>query len=178
MLTQALVLAAALTSFCAFGADFYSLSAKTARGKPYPFEQLKGKVVVIANTASKCGYTPQYKDLQGVEESYAGKGVVVLGMPSNSFSQEDLDGAKAADFCELNHGVKFTILEKADIKGASAHPVFKYLTEKAPETGDVKWNFEKFIIDGTGQVVARFPSQVAPSAPEFKAAIEKALAKK
>jgi len=178
MLKKSLILAATLTSLSAHASDFFALSAKTARGKPYPFAQLKGKVAVLANTASKCGFTPQYKDLQSLQDSYASKGVIVLGMPSNSFKQEDLDSGKAADFCELNHGVKFTILEKAAVNGPDAHPVFKYLTEKAPITGDVKWNFEKFIVDGTGQVVARFPSRVSPSAPEFKAALDKALAKK
>ncbi len=178
MLKESLILAAAMTSLAANAADFHSLSAKTARGKPYPFSQLKGKVVIIANTASQCGFTPQYKDLQGVQDSYASKGVVVLGMPSNSFKQEDLDSGKAAEFCEFNHGVKFTILEKAEVKGADAHPVFKYLTENASKTGDVKWNFEKFIIDGNGKVVERFPSSVAPSSPKFSEAIEKALAQK
>ncbi len=172
------VFTTAMTALTASAADFYSLSAKTARGQPYPFDQLKGKVVIIANTASKCGYTSQYKDLQSIHEGYASKGVVVLGMPSNSFNQEDLEGGKAADFCEQNYGVKFTVLERADIKGANAHPVFKYLTANTSEAGEVKWNFEKFVVDGKGQVVARFPSQVAPSSPEFKAALEKALAKK
>jgi len=173
-----LTVAVALIAFSAQAADFYSLSAKTARGKPFPFEQLKGKIVVLANTASKCGYTPQYKDLQALQDRYAANGVVVLGMPSNSFNQENLGSAKAADFCELNHGVKFTILEKADVIGANAHPVFKYLVGKSAEAGEVKWNFEKFIVDRSGQVVARFQSSVAPSASEFTAAIEKAIAKK
>lgn len=178
MLAILLITAISLVSSAASGADFHGLSARTARGKPYPFAQLKSKVVVIANTASKCGYTPQYKDLQILQDTYVSKGVVVLGMPSNSFNQEDLDGAKAADFCELNHGVKFTILEKADVKGAAAHPVFKFLTSKSPQPGEVSWNFEKFIVDKNGAVVARFGSRVSPSSKEFKAAVDKALASK
>jgi len=178
MLKKILLLTVALQSLSAHSSDFYSLSAKDARGKPVALDQLRGKVVVVANTASKCGYTPQYRDLQKVQDSYREQGVVVLGMPSNSFNQEDLEAGKAAEFCELNYGVTFTILEKAAVKGAEVHPLFKYLVAKAPEGGAVEWNFEKFIIDRTGQVVARFRSSVAPSSSEFKAALEKAIAQK
>jgi len=178
MLGKLLILVAALSSTSALGEDFYRLTAKTARGQPYLFEGLKGKVVVVANTASKCGFTAQYKELQSLQDDYASRGLVVLGMPSNSFQQEDLDAGKAADFCELNYGVKFVILQKAAVQGPDAHAVFKHLAEKAPETGDVKWNFEKFIVDRTGRVVARFPSAVSPNAAAFRAALESALGPK
>lgn len=175
MATALLLLA---TTASAGGEDFYQLKVKTARGKPYAMNQLKGKVVVLANTASKCGYTPQYKDLQVVQDAYGAKGVVVLGMPSNSFNQEDLDASKAADFCELNHGVKFTILEKAPVQGPDMHPLFRFLTTTAPEQGDVAWNFEKFIVSRNGKVTGRFRSKIAPSSEAFKVALEKALAEK
>ena len=156
--------------------DFYGITVRTARGKPYPLGELKGKVVVIANTASRCGYTPQYRDLQDLQDKYGAKGLVVLGMPSNSFNQEDLTGENAAKYCELNHGVKFTILEKASVKGKDQHPLIRYLTTNAPTPGEIAWNFEKFVIDRQGRVVTRWPSKVSPAAPEFRSALEKLIA--
>ena len=156
---------------------FYDLVATKGSGELVPLKQYSGKVALVANTASKCGYTPQYEALQKLQTTYENKGLVVLGFPSNDFKQQEPGNDKEiATFCKLNYGVTFPLFQKAPVTGEKIQPVFAYLTKNAPEQGEVKWNFEKFVVDRKGDVVARFPSKVKPDDPTVVAALEKALA--
>lgn len=135
----------------------------------------RGKTVLIVNTASECGYTPQYKGLQALHEKYGAKGLVVLAFPSNDFgAQEPGSDAEIGAFCEKNYGVDFPILPKAPVKGDAKQPVFRFLTEGSIP-GEVKWNFEKFLVCPDGKLIARFPSKTEPNSAELTSAIEKAL---
>lgn len=154
----------------------------TLDGKPVELSRYQGKVILIVNVASKCGYTPQYKGLQALHDKYADKGLVVLGVPANEFGkQEPGSNADISDFCQKNYGVKFDMLAKVVVKGKDICPLYQYLTSKEtnPTTGgDIKWNFTKFLIGRNGEVVARFEPKVAPESAECTQAIEKELAKK
>jgi len=149
-------------------------------GTEVSLSKYSGKVVVLANTASKCGYTPQYEQLQQLHADYAKKGLAVIGVPCNQFGkQEPGTDKEIAAFCKKNYGVEFDLLAKVEVKGKKQCELYKHLTglDLAPVgKGDVKWNFEKIIIDKTGTPVARFGSKVKPDSKEFIAAIEKALA--
>ncbi|MFC4184353.1 glutathione peroxidase [Saccharococcus thermophilus] len=155
----------------------YDFSAKTIRGEEQSLADYKGKVLLIVNTASKCGFTPQYKELQELYEQYRDRGFVVLGFPCNQFGhQEPGTEEEIKQFCQANYGVTFPMFAKVDVNGESAHPLFQYLKEKAPGvlgTKAIKWNFTKFLVDRNGNVVARFASQTRPS--ELKSEIEKLL---
>lgn len=160
------------------GVNFFDLMATDGGGTLKPLKELRGKVVLAANTASKCGYTPQYKELQALQVKYEKQGFTVLGFPSNDFlSQEPGTDAEIKSFCELNYGVTFPLYQKAPVKGEKKQPVYAFLTEKGPADtqGEVKWNFEKFIINRKGEVVARFRSKVKPDDPKLIAALELAL---
>ncbi|KAF9489430.1 thioredoxin-like protein [Pleurotus eryngii] len=147
---------------------FYDLSATLPGGKPYPFSQLKGKVVLIVNVASQCGFTPQYKGLQALYEKYHEKGLEILGFPCNQFGgQEPGTDDEIATFCERNHGVTFPLMVKSDVNGDQSNEVYKWLKErKAGLLGltRIKWNFEKFLIDKEGNVVHRWASTTRPEA--------------
>lgn len=151
-------------------------------GKPVNLSKYQGKVVVMVNVASRCGYTPQYKDLEALHEKYAGKGLAILGFPANEFGkQEPGTNEQIAEFCSKNYSVKFDMFAKVVVKGEAQCDLYKFLTTKdtnAKFAGDIKWNFEKFIIGRNGEVVARFPSKVNPSSEEFIKVIEAELAKK
>ncbi|KAF7424169.1 peroxiredoxin hyr1 [Pleurotus ostreatus] len=148
--------------------SFYDLSATLPGGKPYPFSQLKGKVVLIVNVASQCGFTPQYKGLQALYEKYHEKGLEILGFPCNQFGgQEPGTDDEIATFCERNHGVTFPLMAKSDVNGDQTNEVYKWLKErKAGLLGltRIKWNFEKFLIDKEGNVVHRWASTTSPEA--------------
>jgi len=148
--------------------EFYNLKAKLPGDKEYDFEQLKGKVVLIVNVASKCGFTPQYKGLQGLYDKYQDMGLVILGFPCNQFAgQEPEDDAGITTFCERNHGVTFPLMAKSDVNGDNANEVYKYLkSQKSGLLGltRIKWNFEKFLIDKQGKVVNRWASTTTPEA--------------
>jgi glutathione peroxidase len=159
----------------------YQFTQKSLDGKTIDLSQYKGKVVLIVNTASKCGFTPQYKALEGLHEKFAPQGLAVLGFPANEFGgQEPGTDPEIGAFCQKNYGVTFDMFSKVVVKGAGKVPLFKYLTEEAnPElTGEIGWNFEKFLISRDGRLVARFKSAVKPDAPELVAAIQAELAKK
>lgn len=163
------------------GVKFFDLMTADSSGALKPLKELRGKVVLVANTASKCGFTPQYKELQALQTKYENKGFTVLGFPSNDFKeQEPGSDAEIKSFCELNYGVTFPLYPKAPVTGEEKQPVFKFLTEKGPEDtrGEVKWNFEKFIVNRKGDVIARFPSKVTPQDPKLLAALESALSEK
>ena len=151
-------------------------------GKPAELSDYKGKVVLMVNVASQCGYTPQYKGLEELHEKYAGKGLAVLGFPANEFGkQEPGTDAEIATFCEKNYGVKFDMFSKVVVKGEGQCPLYKFLTSKDTDpkfAGDVKWNFEKFLIGRNGEVVGRFESKVKPESDELVSAIETELQKK
>lgn len=151
---------------------FYDFKPLDARGEPFPFSDLKGKVVVIVNVASKCGFTPQYKELEELNKKYAEKGVQFIGFPCNQFGgQEPGSSEEIASFCQLNYGVSFPVLKKIEVNGDNADPVYKWLKEqKSGLLGltRIKWNFEKFLIDKEGNVVERFSSLAKPKSLEPK----------
>jgi glutathione peroxidase len=157
--------------------SIYDFTVKTIRGEEKSMADYKGKVLLIVNTASKCGFTPQYKELQELYDEYKDKGFEVLGFPCNQFGhQEPGSESEIESFCQLNYGVTFPMFAKVDVNGANAHPLFVYLTEKAPGilgTKAIKWNFTKFLVDKNGNVVGRFAPQTKPS--ELKQEIEKLL---
>ncbi|KGU22529.1 peroxiredoxin HYR1 [Candida albicans P78042] len=146
--------------------QFYELAPKDAKGEPYPFEQLKGKVVLIVNVASKCGFTPQYKGLEELNKKFADQPVQILGFPCNQFGhQEPGSNEEIGSFCSLNYGVTFPVLDKIEVNGDNTDPVYKFLkSQKSGVLGltRIKWNFEKFLIDQNGKVIERFSSLTSP----------------
>ncbi|ODV62834.1 peroxiredoxin HYR1 [Ascoidea rubescens DSM 1968] len=156
---------------------FYDLSPLDKAGNPYPFSELKGKVVLIVNVASKCGFTPQYKGLQELYQKYNEKGLEIIGFPCNQFGhQEPGTQEEIASFCSTTYGVTFPIMKKVDVNGANADPVYEYL--KSKKSGllgfkGIKWNFEKFLVNQNGEVVERYGSITKPESISQK--IEKLL---
>jgi glutathione peroxidase len=141
-------------------------------------EKYQGKVVLLVNVASRCGYTRQYKPLQELFEKYADQGLVVVGVPCNQFGgQEPGSESDIATFCEKNYGVTFDMLSKVDVNGPGACDLYSHLTEESPFPGEVGWNFEKFLVSRDGQVVGRFKSGIEPLSDELTKAIEAELAK-
>jgi glutathione peroxidase len=144
----------------------YQFSATDAKGNPVDLKQFKGKVLLIANTASACGFTPQYKGLQVLHEQFGQDGLVVLGFPCNQFGgQEPGSDKEIQSFCELNYGVTFPVLSKVDVNGSERHPLFGFLTEAAPGllgSEAIKWNFTKFLVSRDGAEVKRFAPQDSP----------------
>ncbi|MDB5037177.1 MAG: glutathione peroxidase [Bacteriovoracaceae bacterium] len=158
--------------------NFYSFNAKSIEGKPVLLSKYKGKVSLVVNTASKCGYTPQYKALEEIYKKYQSKGFVVLGFPSNDFlSQEPGTNSEIKQFCQSRYGVTFPLFEKNPVKGSEKQLIYKYLTEEsgADFQGEIHWNFNKFLVNKDGDVVARFGSAVKPSDAEVTSSIEKLL---
>ncbi|MBK6751276.1 MAG: glutathione peroxidase [Acidobacteria bacterium] len=157
----------------------YEFTLKDIDGKDVKLDAYKGKVVMIVNTASKCGYTPQYEGLQALYDKYKDKGFVVLGFPANNFmGQEPGTEEEIKEFCTLKYKVTFPMFAKISVKGEDQHPLYNFLTNKAtnPEfAGDISWNFNKFVMDRTGKVVARFGSKEIPQAETVVAAVEKYL---
>ena len=156
--------------------SLYEIPVKTITGEETTLEAYKGKVLLIVNTASKCGLTPQYKGLQELYEQYRDRGFVVLGFPCNQFAgQEPGSEAEIARFCETNYGVTFPMFAKIDVNGPDTHPLYQYLKEHAPngENQEIEWNFGKFLVDRNGDVVKRIHPRVEPG--ELTAAIESLL---
>jgi glutathione peroxidase len=160
--------------------SLHQFKVKNARGKEVDLSQYKGKVVMVVNTASKCGFTPQFADLEKLYQEYKDQGFEILGFPSNEFAgQEPNSSDKAEEFCQINYGVSFPIMEKTHVKkGPEQSEVFRYLTNK-DENGKVNlapmWNFQKYLIDKQGKVVDYFMSFTSPTAPKVKKAIQKLL---
>ena len=147
----------------------YSFSAEPLGGSaPVSLEQYAGKVMLIVNTASECGFTPQYAGLQALHQQYAARGLAVLGFPCNQFGkQEPGDAVQIGAFCEKNFGVTFALFEKIEVNGANAHPLYKWLKGEAPGLlgiGRIKWNFTKFLVDRNGNVVKRYAPATKPDA--------------
>ena len=156
----------------------YDFEARQIDGKTVPLKKFKGQVLLIVNTASACGYTPQFAGLEELHKAYGGRGLVVLGFPCNQFGAQDpgSDG-EIAQFCQLNYGVSFPMMAKVEVNGVGADPLFQWLTQEAPGllgSTAVKWNFTKFLIGKDGQVIGRYAPQTAPA--ELAKDIEAALA--
>jgi len=155
----------------------YDFTMKRIDGKPMPFNQYKGKVLLVVNTASFCGYTPQYEGLQKIQTAYAPKGFTVIGIPSGDFmGQEYDDNAKIKEFCESKFGINFPLTEKSVVKGADAAPFYRWAKATLPAENEPKWNFHKFLVGKDGKLIAGYNSKVTPDSPEMKRAIEAALA--
>jgi glutathione peroxidase len=157
----------------------YDFSMKAIDGVPTSLGRYRGKVLLVVNVASQCGLTPQYHGLEELHEAYAARGLAVLGFPANEFgAQEPGTDAQIRDFCSTRYDVKFDMFAKVRVKGAGIDPLFAFLTSKDTNPafgGDIKWNFNKFLIGKDGAILARFEPQVEPTSPEVKQAIEKAL---
>ncbi|MCI2934374.1 glutathione peroxidase [Staphylococcus haemolyticus] len=156
--------------------NIYDFVVQKSNGEDYKLEEYKGKVMLIVNTASECGFTPQFEGLQALYEKYKDQGFVILGFPCNQFGgQEPGSGAEANQNCKINYGVTFPIHEKVDVKGENQHPLFRYLTDvaKGMLSEKIKWNFTKFLVDRDGNVVSRFSPQKKPA--QIEKDIEKLL---
>jgi glutathione peroxidase len=158
-------------------ADVLDRSMTTITGEERSLEDYRGNVILIVNTASKCGLTPQYKGLESLYESHKDKGFVILGFPANNFGkQEPGSDEEIAEFCEQNYGVSFPMFSKISVKGDDIHPLYKQLTtQPAPIGGKVQWNFQKYIVDREGNVVAMFGPRTKPDDLEMVALIETLL---
>jgi glutathione peroxidase len=156
-------------------ASIYDFAMDSIQGQPVPLSEYKGKVALVVNVASRCGYTPQYAALEAVYRRYKDRGFVVLGFPANNFkSQEPGTNAEIQEFCKRTYDVTFPMFSKISVLGEDKAPLYKYLTSQMGS--EIEWNFTKFLVGPDGHVLARFPSKVTPDSPEVTAAIEKALA--
>jgi glutathione peroxidase len=157
----------------------YDFTLNAIDGQPAPLAAYKGKVLLLVNVASRCGFTPQYAALEAVYEKYKDRGLVIVGVPANNFgSQEPGTNQEIKTFCTTKYHVTFPMMAKVSVKGGDQAPLYQYLTDKTahPATGgEIQWNFTKFLVAPDGQVVARFEPDVTPDAPQVTAAIEKAL---
>jgi glutathione peroxidase len=168
-----------LMSTATFGASsVYEFTMNSIDGKPLPLANYKGKVMMVVNVASQCGYTPQYKGLEAMYEKYKAQGLVVVGVPANNFFQEPGTNEEIQKFCSAKYNVTFPMYSKISVAGKDKAPLYQYLTDPKvnPSTGgEIQWNFTKFLVDRNGKVIQRFESDVEPTSPQVIAAIEKAL---
>jgi glutathione peroxidase len=159
--------------------SLYDLPLRTLSGSETTLSDYKGKALLIVNVASKCGLTPQYEGLERLQQRYASRGFTVIGVPCNQFGgQEPGTSEEIQTFCSMTYGVTFPMLEKIDVNGEHRHELYDVLTQTPDangEAGDIQWNFEKFLVSPTGEVVARFRPRTEPEAPEVIAALENAL---
>jgi glutathione peroxidase len=158
--------------------SIYEFTLPSIDGKPLPLANFKGKAVLVVNVASRCGFTPQYSALESTYEKFKDQGFVILGFPANNFgSQEPGTNQEIKTFCQTKYSVSFPMYAKVSVTGDDQTPLYAYLTKQANPalTGDIKWNFTKFLVDRNGNVVKRFEPDVTPDSPEVIAAIEKAL---
>ncbi len=182
MLSFGLFLSSLVSSNIALAEDtpksFFDLSAKDIRGKTVHFSQYRGKVVLVVNTASQCGFTPQLKDLETLFKKYKDQGFIVLAFPSNDFKQDPAENEKLHTFAKEEYGTTFPFFDKAPVKGPQKQPVYAYLTNAKPGVlfSEVSWNFEKFLINRKGEVIERWNSITAPASSGVVKKIEKALA--
>jgi len=156
----------------------YDFTLTTIDGQPAPLGAFKGKVVLLVNVASRCGYTPQYTALEAVYEKYKDRGFVIIGIPANNFgSQEPGTNQEIKTFCQTKYSVTFPMYGKVSVKGDDQTPLYSYLTKDANPAlaGDIKWNFTKFLVDRNGKVVARFEPDVTPDSPQVTAEIDKLM---
>lgn len=169
---EGLLMAAKATSF-------YDFTMNDIDGKPVSLGQYKGKALLVVNTASFCGNTPQYTDLEAMYEQYRDKGSEILAFPANNFGQQEPGtNSEIKGFCLTKYSVSFPLFSKISVKGSDKHPLYQYLTEKSPFPGEVEWNFQKYLVDRSGNIVARFPHRMKPSSPEIIKEVERVLAAK
>jgi glutathione peroxidase len=175
-----LAVAVLMSAFLASAAGLENIPVKDIDGKATSLKAFDGKVLLIVNVASKCGYTPQYKGLETIYEKYKDKGLVVLGFPCNQFgAQEPGSNEEIKQFCSAKYNVTFPMFDKIDVNGPNRHPLYVALAGKdSPYPGDIHWNFSKFLISRDGKILKRFESKVTPESPEVTQAIESALAEK
>jgi glutathione peroxidase len=166
-------------SLMAADKNIYDFTLNSIDGQSAPLAAYKGKVVMLVNVASRCGFTPQYTGLEAVYEKYQDRGFVIVGLPANNFGgQEPGSNQEIKTFCSAKYHVTFPMMAKVSVKGDDKIPLYQYLTDKSahPQTGgDIEWNFTKFLIGSDGRVLARFEPKVTPDSPQVTAAIEKAL---
>lgn len=172
LISLSMSLRAVLAADCPASLDFKMRPLASDRTESL-CERYAGKVLLVVNTASRCGFTPQYEGLEALYDRYRERGLVVLGFPSNDFAQEPGSEKDIQNFCRLNHGVRFPMYEKIAVSGPDAHPFYRRLAARG--AGYPEWNFNKYLLDRKGVVVARFPSRTRPDDPELIAAIEKLL---
>jgi glutathione peroxidase len=181
MTLSALLPVLLLQVISAHAADsMYDIPLKTIDGQPAALKAYKGKVLLIVNVASKCGYTPQYAGLEALYEKYKDKGLLVLGFPCNQFgAQEPGTDAEIKQFCSSKYQVTFPLFDKLEVNGQNRHALYTALAgSSSPFPGDIEWNFTKFLVGRDGKIVSRFKSKVKPDSPELVQAIESALAAK
>ncbi len=158
----------------------YDFTLNSIDGQPAPLAAYKGKVVLLVNVASKCGYTPQYSALESTYEKYKDRGFVIVGIPANNFgAQEPGSNQEIKTFCSSKFHVTFPMMAKVSVKGDDITPLYQFLTDKSshPQSGgEIKWNFTKFLIGPDGRVIARFEPEITPDSPQVTSAIEEALA--
>lgn len=153
--------------------DYLKIPFKTISGNDSTLSAFKGKVVLLVNTASECGFTPQYEGLEKLYKEYKDKGLVVVGFPANNFgAQEPGTNEQIAKFCSTKYSVTFPMMAKVSVKGTDKHPLFQYLTEQSPIPGEIKWNFSKFLLDKDGKLVARYLSEITPQDSGLTSKIE------
>lgn len=156
----------------------YDFTLDDIDGKPVSLGQFKGKVLLLVNTASFCGNTPQYADMQEMYERYQAKGLEILAFPANNFGrQEPGTNQEIKSFCYTKYSLTFPLFTKISVKGGDKHPLYHYLTEQSPFPGEVEWNFQKYLVDRTGKVVARYQHRTKPLADEIVRDVERELAK-
>lgn len=166
------------TTHATTGNDIYSLKVKSIDGQEVPLSNFRGKTLLIVNTASKCGFTKQYDGLEALYAKYKGKGLVVMGFPSNDFgAQEPGSDQEIKKFCQTTFKVDFPMFSKGPVKGPGKQPLFEVLTKNAPRPGEIQWNFEKFLVAPDGKIVGRFESKVTPEDPQLVGQIENYLPK-
>lgn len=177
-LLASLFLGFAMTAFA--GPNLADIPLKDINGKDTSLKAYKGKVLLIVNVASKCGYTPQYKSLEATFRKFKDQGLVVLGFPCNQFGgQEPGSNEEIKSFCTANYDVTFPLFDKLDVKGANQHPLYMALAGKdSPFPGDIKWNFGKFLVGRDGKILKRWDSAAKPDGEEITKAIESAIAAK
>lgn len=178
MKTISLIIGSLLFMSISADTSIYDFELNSLSGDEVSLSEFKGNVLLIVNTASECGYTPQYKELQELYETYNDEGFYVLGFPANNFGgQEPGSDEEIAQFCELNYGVTFPMFSKISVKGDDQHPMYNYLTqaENPDFTGEIGWNFEKFLIDRNGNIVRRFKSNVTPTGDELTESLKELL---
>lgn len=160
--------------------SIYDIPVKDIEGHPATLATYRGRVLLIVNVASECGYTPQYAGLEAIYRKYSGEGLTILGFPCNQFGgQEPGTNAEIRQFCTANYQVTFPLFDKIEVNGANRHPLYARLAgPDSPFPGDIAWNFNKFLIGRDGRILQRFDSKFAPESPEVTAAIEAALAEK
>jgi glutathione peroxidase len=180
-LSLILMLLIAAGTTAAHAASIYDYTMRSIDGESVSLKSYSGKVVLLVNVASRCGFTPQYAGLEALYEKYKDRGLVIVGVPANNFaSQEPGTNEEIKKFCSMKYNVTFPMMAKVSVLGDDETPLYKFLTDKSANPkvgGDIKWNFTKFLFDRSGKPVARFEPAVTPDSPEVQTAIESALAK-